>query len=151
MVIPMLRPVEEGGVSRDVDGAWLIEEFVMQRLSAVLDGWMYALIGLGDLAHFSPASDRQENFDRGICSLERLLPRFDLGYWSRTDLYTSKPAMPASHFYHQLHVLQLEALAEATGSEVLGGYAAKWRGYWENQWLRSYALGAKIVMKCLRY
>lgn len=151
LVAPMLRPVVEGGLSREVDGMWLIEEFVMQRLSAVLDGWMYAILALGDLANLTPSHERQQLFAHAVLSLEQLLPRFDLGYWSRADLYISNPPMPASHFYHQLHVLQLEALAMATGSPILGYYAVKWRRNWESRSCRGRALAAKVIMKCLRY
>ncbi len=148
---PMRMPVEQGGLRRETARGPIIEEFVLDRTSAVLDGWLFAVLALHDLALLERTPSAIAEFDEAICSLEAHLPEFDLSYWSRADLYAEDPKMPASFFYHGLHVLQLRILASQAGSERLQQYAERWAGQQRRIDCRARALAAKIYFKCIHY
>lgn len=149
----LLVPIEAGGVLRKAADTVVLEEVVADRLSAILDGWIFAIFGLLD-ARFAgfgaEVSGLEEHFEKTIESLERMLSSYDLGYWSRADLYAEDPPMPASRFYHRLHVAQLEILHDLTGRERFAHFARRWAVNDADFADRSRALARKIVFK-LRY
>jgi hypothetical protein len=124
----MLAPVDEGGLLLEQDGMTVIEEVVADRPTVILDGFMFAIFGLMDYCHVcSEDAAARRKLDACLDTLARLLPRFDLGDWSRADLYSETPPMPASRFYHGLHVAQLEVLNDITDDALIAGYAARWK------------------------
>ena len=148
----MLSPVDEGGLLlRDGENVFL-EEVVADRPTAILDGLIFAIFGLRDycLVRREDASARRI-LDDCIGTIERVLPLYDLGYWSRADLYADIPPMPASHFYHGLHVAQLRVLADITGNPVFDDHSRRWAGMSESALKRAKALLNKIVFKFTRY
>lgn len=143
----LIESVNAGGLLlTEGDDVW-VEEVVAKRRVAILDGCMFALFGLRDYADLTETPEAQAVFEAGYRTILRYLPVFDMGYWSRADLYQAKPPMPASHFYHNLHVHQLRALHALTGEEAFSVYAEKWDGY-QTSWInRKRALFAKIIFK----
>ena len=58
-------------------------------------------------------------------TIEKLLPKFDCGYWS---LYDIKGKI-TSPFYHNLHIAQMKALYMISGNETFNFYAQKFTAY----------------------
>ncbi len=89
--------------------------------------------------------------EHSVSTLERRLPAYDLGYWSRADLYAQDPVMPASRFYHRLHVAQLKVMHELTGRERFAHYARRWASNDADFASRARALSKKIYFKLRHY
>jgi heparosan-N-sulfate-glucuronate 5-epimerase len=148
----MIAPVEDGGMLLGFDGFVVLEEAVADRPTAILDGLMFAAFGLQDYCYAVPDDvETMKLMQRVYDSIARLLPRFDLGYWSRADLYSVDVPMPASHFYHGLHVAQLRVLADLTGLPTFGDYASRWEEAAASPWNRSRAFAAKLAFKFRHY
>jgi hypothetical protein len=111
---PLLDPAS-GLVSHTMDGP-VLEEYPTQPPSHVLNGWVFALWGLYDLAsagHTSrEAAAAASQFDSGATALAARLRLYETCRgWSRYDLYPHRISHVASPFYQRLHVAQLRAMA----------------------------------------
>lgn len=148
----MLSPVSEGGLLLEFDGNVVLEEVVADRPTAILDGLIFAVFGLQDYC-FVVHDDEHARITLTRCydSLEELLPRYDLGYWSRADLYSLETPMPASFFYHRLHVAQLNVLADLRGRPIFTDYAQRWARVANSPVNRARALTNKVLFKFLHY
>ena len=148
----MLAPVPSGGLLLELDGNVVLEETVADRPTAILDGMIFAIFGLQDYCFACPDEEGPaETLAALYASLERLLPRYDLGYWSRADLYSAEPPMPASAFYHGLHVAQLQVLAELTGRPVYRSFEVRWRQAAASPLNRGRAFLNKLAFKFFHY
>jgi len=133
----LLRPLVEGGCAHyDDNGRPFLEECPCDPPSHILNGAIFALIGLrefeartGGKAHAS-ASQR----------LASQLGRYDLGYWSRYDQRFTAPATVA---YHALHISLLEALAAMLGEPTFWHVAGRWRSYLRHPAYRMRAMAGK--------
>ncbi|GII43763.1 hypothetical protein Psi02_01870 [Planotetraspora silvatica] len=139
---PMRTPVEKGGVLRRFEGRYdWFEEYPTPTPSHVLNGYMFALIGVYDVGELLHDKTAKKMFTRGLTTLDRVLPLYDLSSRTSYDLlqYTRTPATPpnpARWGYHSLHVTQLSALDAITG----GRYTEienRWLGYLNAQALPS--------------
>lgn len=146
----LVEPVRTGGLLRTVGTDVWIEEVVADRLVAILDGSLFALFGVLDYADLTGSTSAESLFTQGCETITGNLRRFDLGYWSRADLYQQEPPMPASAFYHNLHIHQLRALHERTGNETFARTADRWDEYQRSWMNRKRALANKVAFK-LRY
>jgi len=146
----MLSPIAEGGLLRKYDGLTVLEEVVADRPTAILDGMIFAVLGLQDYCYVIESARAQSVLTECYDTLETLLPRYDLGYWSRADLYSADPPMPASAFYHGLHVALLRVLADLTGRKTFQEYADRWMCATGSQLNRLRAFVSKAYFK-LRY
>jgi len=117
-------PLENGGVRcEDSTGIWF-EEFPTAPALHVLNGFIFALLGIHDHLLVSGSAEAERFWTEGTGTLLGNIGRFDLGYWSRYDLHRR---VAASHQYHHLHHLQLEVLADLLDSDRLHRLAARWR------------------------
>lgn len=143
----LMTSVEDGGLTLTEGKDVWIEEVVAKRRVAILDGCLFALFGVRDYADLTGSAEAEALFKKGSDTILRYLPTFDIGYWSRADLYQEKPPMPASHFYHRLHIHQLHAMHALTKAPAYADYAERWENY-QSSWLnRKRALVAKIFFK----
>jgi heparosan-N-sulfate-glucuronate 5-epimerase len=148
----LLSPVERGGLLLRHQGLTILEEVVSDRPTAILDGVIFALLGLRDYCFVHPEDDEAaQALGDGLDSLRRLLPRYDLGYWSRADLYSENPPMPASGFYHRLHVAQLWVLYDLTGEAIFAEVAERWEKMAKAPLKRLRALANKVAFKLFHY
>lgn len=115
------------------------EEYVSDPANYVLNGYIFALIGLYDWSQIPPEIDADQDrakhyFDEGIKSLTHILPYYDLGNVSSYDLgyITFKKRSKVKPGYHMLHIMQLNVLYKITGEPVLKVYADRWWGYVQN-------------------
>lgn len=146
----LISNVEVGGLTLRVGEDIWIEEVVASRRTAILDGCLFALLGVKDYSYLTGSTEAEDVFSAGTKTIIRYLPTFDLGYWSRADLYLEGAIMPASHFYHNLHVHQLRAMYALTGEVEFAQYASRWDRY-QSSWInRQRALASKVIFK-IRY
>jgi len=135
---PFRRGLSDRGVVRAEDGyAWYVQ-YIPPEQGKVLNGFMFALIGLYEYDVVLGDAASRRVLDLGLAALRRELPSFDTGSWSCYSLVSppgaADPSAPdgcrvASLMYHQIHVTQLWALAGWTGHAWLGEYAARFQGY----------------------
>jgi hypothetical protein len=124
-------PVSKGGVLKiDKKGFWWYDEYCCQKSANVLNGFLYALIGLFELYDLTKIRQANLLFTKGIETIEHVMKRFDFNFfifkWSKYDdaflLYSGLK-------YHDWHIKQLMKLYEITGKKSFFMYAMKWSGY----------------------
>lgn len=150
---PFRREIEQGGVRITLrKGEVFFEEYPCDPPSHVLNGFVFALWGLYDYALYLKDPEAEELFQAGVLTLASWLPDYDLGYWSTYDLFPFRIRFVAHPFYHQLHIVQLEALFLLTGRATFRETAQRWESYgrrWTCRWKRaSHAALFKIYSRC---
>lgn len=146
-----LLPVQEGGLLwRSSDGVFL-EEVVADRITGILDGFIFAVFGLFDYWFQTGDEEVKAVLDETVETIKTTLPEYDMGFWSRADLYWEKPKMIASPFYHGLHVAQLKVLSDLTGVALFEEYGMRWEGVAKSIWNRARAVLLKIWFKLTCY
>lgn len=133
--------VEKGGVRDETAGIWF-EEFGASKRSHVLNGFIYALIGLFEYYRFLKSKEAKHYFDEGIATLRAYLPKFelDLGImrWSRYDL--GKIIFAGNNYHTKVHIPQLRILYDLTGELEFLDTAERWLSYVDR-----YKLQAKLL------
>jgi hypothetical protein len=112
----------------------VLQEYPTNPPAHVLNGWIFGLWGLYDLAimgegDFVPAEVAglaSSAFDQGVSALAARLPRYDTWGWSRYDLFPHPIVHVASPFYHRLHIEQLRATNALAPNHVFEQTAARW-------------------------
>jgi hypothetical protein len=133
------RSVQQKGVTQTltVSGTRfvVIQEYLPGYEQNVLNGWIFALVGLYEEAlylHDETAAFEFYGPDRGVKAVRALLPYYDTGSWTFYSLHTltgSKRGPLAKPLYHRIHIDQLRFLAAITGDTVLADYADRFQGY----------------------
>lgn len=130
-LIPFTKPVAECGVTSETKWGPFYEEYTAEVPTLVLNGMIFALCGLYDFVRVFPEDKLSRRlFEEGIATLERILPQYDLGFWSRYNLCQADwhPKIdPATIQYQRLHIVQLELLKRLTGKDIFKIYADKFR------------------------
>lgn len=137
----MLKPIEKGGTTKYIDNNVYLYECPADPL--ILNGWIFSIWGLYDYWKFTKDKHSKEVLDLTLATLERDLPSYDLGYWSK---YEDKKRI-ASPFYHKLHISQLRVMYDLTGREVYKMYADKWEMYSKNWLFSKIAFVQKAIQK----
>ena len=101
----MLMPIERGGACWLAPEGLVLEEVPFRVPSTILNGWVFALYGLYDLAIADDYQAAREALDNTLGALLIRLHMYDARFWS---FYDTSGAL-ASPFYHRLHIAQLEA------------------------------------------
>jgi heparosan-N-sulfate-glucuronate 5-epimerase len=140
-LLPFHKDVETGGIKRaffpttDIAGTSELvfyEEYPTKRTpSFTLNGFMFALVGLCDLADLMN-EDAGSLFRQGLQTLKTVLPLYDLGDGSSYDLgHLTHPPNKAHRDagYHLIHITLLNALGTVTGDQILLGYRDHWNSY----------------------
>jgi heparosan-N-sulfate-glucuronate 5-epimerase len=109
----------------------VLQEYPTDPPAHVLNGWIFALWGLYDVAWAGPdpaATRARQAFAEGSAALARRLPKYQLrGGWSRYDLRAEGPINVASPFYHHLHVQQLRAFGRLVDEPAISATAEVWQ------------------------
>ena len=128
-LIPFTRPVEQGGVTAHTPWGPFYEEYPAGMPTLVLNGKIFALCGLYDFVRVFPQEVLARRlFDEGIETLIRILPEYDLGFWSRYNLCRAPwyPEIdPSTVSYQHLHALQCEFLGRLTGRQLFFEFARR--------------------------
>ena len=117
------RSIEDGGVRTRQGTHVLYEEYPGYPLARVLDGFLFSLLGLYDLAQALRSSRIQQLFEEGIDGLKFKLADWDYrGKWSwyGTHGYLCPP------HYHRLNGTLLQVLGRLTGEPLLVRYGEQW-------------------------
>jgi heparosan-N-sulfate-glucuronate 5-epimerase len=130
------------GLVRETPAGPILQEYPTSPPSDVLNGWIFALWGLYDVASATGDERARTAFEQGTNTLAHMLPAYDIGFdWSRYDLVPRRIPNVASPFYHRLHVEQLRALVRlAPGHAVFGTIAERWLAALRRPHARTHAL-----------
>lgn len=144
----MLIEIKDGGVKfvDDAGDIW-IEEYIMDRPTHVLNGFIWALWGVWDYYLITKDSAALSLFQTCLKTMIKNLPRYDAGFWSLYDLSKQAMKMVASDFYHRLHIVELKIMHRLTGEPIFDIYAKKFQGYYGNKFKKKFALIYKAVFK----
>jgi hypothetical protein len=140
---PFRHDVADNGVTTYHDAGPFFEEYPCRLPCHVLNGFIYAMWGLRDLAQQGNA-EAGHLWDSGLRTLIAWLPRYDMGYWSLYHLPES-PRNPTTVAYHRLHINQLDVMHALTSEPIFKEYADRWRGYLSHRVNALRTLPAKVV------
>ena len=126
------KDIRSGGVATRTGDRVFYEEYPSAACPHVLNGFIYAMWGLWDLARDGNA-EAKARYHEGFKSFVEWLPKYDMGYWSRYHI-SNGPANPATLHYHRLHCDQLTVMYQISGNEVVREYRDRWLGYLANRW-----------------
>ena len=147
-VAPLLDPASP--LVAETDEGPVLQEYPTDPPSHVLNGWIFALWGLYDVARASDDEQSAAAFERGADAVAARLPRYSTGFgWSRYDLYPHAIRHVASPFYHRLHIEQLRALAELAPRPAFLAHADAWEAGLGNPAVRTMALTRKVAFRVI--
>ena len=146
------RDVSSGGVLvTDEHGDVWIEEYIVDRPSHILNGFIWALWGVRDYADWTGSDDAEALWHRCVATLLRRLNEFDTGWWSLYEARDNGLEMLASRYYHALHATQLRVMYRLTGQREFDRYAARFDRYLASGTNRARAFARKAVFKLRHY
>ena len=138
--------MDEGGVARTFpDGSVAFEEYTTAEPSLVLNGMLFALLGLHDYAEYFNDPHARECFAAGLAGIKANLGRYDTGYWNLYDLHHS-PRL-TSPDYIRIHVQLLRIFAVLSEDEYFAQMAQKWEQYLSSVLCRTRYLTVKCAEK----
>lgn len=146
---PLTVPVAAGGLVRELAGAPVLEEYPTTTPCAVLNGWIFALLGVHELATVTGDEAAQSLLRASVDGLLALLSRYDVGWWSLYSLHDHGRPDLAKPFYQRLHPVMLDALALARPDPRLSEMADRWRAQIGPRSLARAALD-KLVFRAYR-
>lgn len=134
-----LRTTLEGGEP-------FLEEYPTPTPQHTLNGFLYALTGLMDLADIDGTAANTVDLPGLVGTLDRQWQAWDLGYWSAYDLHKNARAQrnPATVQYHRIHITLMHYLGHKTGAPGLRKGAQVWENYYASMGRRLRACGGKL-------
>jgi heparosan-N-sulfate-glucuronate 5-epimerase len=148
-LVPLFTPQADGGVCGEVGGLPWPEEYPTTPQSHVLNGAIFALWGMRDVAIALECDQSRRHFDRGVDSLAANLHRFDTGNWSLYSLFPHPIHNRASSFYHDLHIRQLTAMQQLAPRPAFEATRLRWAGYAASRYSRTTAFAWKAAFRFL--
>jgi heparosan-N-sulfate-glucuronate 5-epimerase len=113
-------------LTEDEAALWY-EEYPADPPIHVLNGHVYTLFGIVDIARVSGDPQANERWRKAAATVLSSLDRFDLGYWSLYDLGHREPT--SRHYHKNIHIPQLRILAALTGEHSFDAVADRWEAY----------------------
>jgi len=110
----------------DENGNIWLEENPIAPSNHILNGFIFALLGLFDYYRIKKNEESFYLWSEGIKTLEKNLHLYDSGYWSRYDLLFRRIT---SEVYHNIHIHQLKVLYTLTESKVFYTFYKRWENY----------------------
>ena len=127
---PFRDGTADGGVRSHLPaGGVFFEEFTSLEPDHVLNGYLYALIGLLDLNRLAPTEELDDVLGGAREVLERNLHLWDADGWSLYDLHNLAGGGRrnlCTAAYHRLHATQLGYLGDALASSTIRRQAETW-------------------------
>jgi heparosan-N-sulfate-glucuronate 5-epimerase len=128
----------------------VLQEYPTSPPSHVLNGWIFALWGIFDVAAVTGDRSLLAAYDAGVAALIARLPMYSTGWsWSRYDLYPHRLANIASPFYHRMHIDQLRALGLISPRHDAGATVLEWQRGMENPIAELIAVARKVAFRAL--
>lgn len=122
------KKTKELGLVEWIDkGCAVFQEYPTNPPSHVLNGHIFALLGVWDYARFFQDPEMIELAACALNSIERKWDLWDTGFWTRYDLFV--PHRLASPMYHELHIRQIKVLAELFNKSGLLEIVDRWSKY----------------------
>lgn len=130
--------VSNGGVTykSPIEGWWYEEYAGKSGLEPrILNGMMFALLGIYEYYNYTHDPDSKYLFDKGILALDRNLPRYDNHGYSYYDAlgrysYYGFLGRPASTYnYHLIHIDLLGKLYNITKDEIFKAFHDRWKNF----------------------
>ncbi len=137
----LLTPIEEGGVAFETETDLAFKEYTERPI--VLNGWIFSLWGLFDYIKLTNDATAKKAYEKTLDTLERYIPHYDLGFWTRYD-YSERIAAPS---YHKLLIDQFTVMYDITGREVFKKHLARFERYRDSFWCRNVAFAIKAIQK----
>jgi hypothetical protein len=153
IALAAIRPLVKEGDSDLVSltsAGPVLEESPGSPPSHILNGWIFSLWGLWDVAVAIGDESARKTYDASLNCLRQMLDQYDLGWWTRYSLYPHLLPDLAKPFYHRLHIDQVEVLYRLTGFDEFGSAARRWRRY-DTQTHRTAAIAQKMLFVATRY
>jgi heparosan-N-sulfate-glucuronate 5-epimerase len=122
------RPISDHGVMSSDNGTWY-EEYLPPAHPHVLNGMIFAIVGLKEYNQQFNDSFSKSLWDTGVVTLVNNLSRFDSGSWS----YYDTNRYVASLSYHKLHISLLNTMYSLTGHHTFNDYRARFQKYLNNR------------------
>ena len=121
----MDTPVSAGGwrFGDDQFGLWYEED---NHAGHILNGHLFALLGVYDLYRVTQEGHYKDRFDAGLQATKDNLDAFDIGFATK---YRVGDKYPANNSYHYFHAAQFEICHRITGDESLGAAATRFYAY----------------------
>jgi hypothetical protein len=119
--------VKDGGVTYKTsnDGWWYEEYPIIGAKPRVLNGMIWAVLGIYDYYNYTYDSEAKYLFDQGVLALKKNLPYYDNNGNSYYDLLTHNSAP----YYHKLHIKLLGLLYNITKEDIFKMYHDKWQNF----------------------
>lgn len=133
--------VKYGGCTLYDNNDIYLKEFPQKP--TVLNGWIFSLFGIYDYYLATNEKEEIDFFNKSIETMKKVLPKYDIGYWSKYDI-DKKIASP---FYHKLHINLLYVLYDLTGDDVFKHYAEKFKKYQTKRVNRIHSFAKKAMQK----
>jgi heparosan-N-sulfate-glucuronate 5-epimerase len=144
---PLRVPVSEGGVLAELGGRPFFEEYPTDPGSFVLNGAIFTIWGLRDVARCLDDGEVAAELETATEALAANLDRWDIGYWSRYDLFPHPLPNVSSEAYHHLHITQLRVMAALTPDPSFADLARRFSAYADDRGDRVRALAAKVAFR----
>lgn len=146
---PFFLPISEGGVqSRLDDGSVFLEEYPSNRATHVLNGFLYAMIGLHEFCGSCESEKHKALFMQLIESVSNNIGKWSSGTWS---LYEDPSVKGAENFctpsYHNLHISQLKWVCARMESPELRKVISSWESGKDSLPVRIRALWGKVLFR----
>jgi heparosan-N-sulfate-glucuronate 5-epimerase len=148
-LLPLSVDAVAGGVRAMLAGRPFPEEYPTCPPSFVLNGAIFTLWGLHDVGMALNDAPARAAFEEAVSALAENLHRWDLGYWSRYDLFPHPVINVASSFYHDLHINQLHAMHRLAPRPQLAQTAERWAGHAASSRCRRRAFARKALFRLL--
>ena len=127
------------------DGSLSLEEYPANPPAHVLNGAVFASLGVFDYAVYRRDPRAVQLWHEAVEGIARNLHRYDTGFWTRYDLFPVHRL--ASRAYHEIHIRQMGLLHDLTSHSVFASYRSRWRAYQRDPHSRvRWALG-KVLEK----
>ena len=140
-------PTADGGACAPLGDGWLPEEYPTDPPSFVLNGAIFALLGMYDAALALPDQGHPERFSAAVGTLATNLHRWDTGSWSLYDLYPHPLPNIASGAYHALHITLLTALHKVAPRSEFATTLARFERYAADPRKAQVATARKVLFR----
>ena len=129
---PFRFGIGDGGVTyRSKRGDVFFEEVATSPAAHILNGHIFAMWGVLELATASNEGWLVELAGDTLQTLRRRLELYDAGYWSYYSLLGTRSGFRSVALlkYHAFHIAQLRVTAALTGDPYFSAVADRWQGY----------------------